>query len=148
MMDLHPLRAWHIAGLFARKLQARFFADSQHLANGVNRLNARGVSVLIEKGVTRHLDRISQANCTVRIMFFGYPALEEVIAVTHTATAAVFGTCEIFCAPQTGERRDELECRSWRQAADRTINQWIGLIFLQCCPILRFDAGDESVWVE
>src|SRR6266702_1564099 len=110
MMVFHPLRASHIAGLFARKLKARFFADSQHLANGVNRLNARGVSVLIEKGVTRHLDRISQANCTVRIMFFGYPALEEVIAVTHTATAAVFGACEIFGAAQTGERRDELEC--------------------------------------
>jgi hypothetical protein len=43
-------------------------------------------------------------------MFFGYPAAKKVIAVTHTATAAVFGACEIFRAAQTGERRDELEC--------------------------------------
>src|SRR5213082_1975251 len=31
---------------------------------------------------------------------------------------------------QTGERRDEFECRSWRQGADGTVNQGITLIFL------------------
>ena len=49
MMNLHPLRAGHVAGLFTGQVQARFLADSQQLANGVNRLNASRISVLIEK---------------------------------------------------------------------------------------------------
>src|SRR5213596_4035078 len=122
MMDLHPLRSRHIAGLFARKLQTGLLANPQHLANVIKRLNAGCVAVLIKKGVTRYLDGIDQSDCTVCVMFFSNPALEEVIAVTHASTAAVFGACEIFHAAQTGERRDELECRSWRQGADRTVD--------------------------
>jgi hypothetical protein len=110
MVNLHPLWPGHIAGLLACQLEARFFADSQHLSDYVNRLNASRVSVLIEKGVARNLDRIGQPYCAMRVMFFGYPASEKVIAVTHTAAAAVFGACEIFRAAQTGERRDKLEC--------------------------------------
>src|SRR6266480_1299046 len=110
MVNLHPLRPWHIAGLFARQLQARSFANSQHFADGVNRLDASCVAVLIEKGVAGDLYRIGQPDCAVRVMFLVYPALEEVVAITHTATAAVFGACEIFGAAQAGERRDELEC--------------------------------------
>src|SRR6266496_4873693 len=110
MMNLHPLRPRHIAALFAGELEARFLANAQHLANVVNRLNAGCVPVLVEKGVTRDLDGIDQSDCTVCVMFFSNPALEEVIAVTHTATAAVFGACEIFHAAQTGERCYQLEC--------------------------------------
>ena len=49
----------------------------------VNRLNAGCVSVLIEKGITRHLDRVDESDGPVRVVFFGYPALEEVVAVSH-----------------------------------------------------------------
>ena len=51
MMNLHPFRAGHVAGLFTGQLQARFFADSQHLANDINRLNAGRISVLIKKRI-------------------------------------------------------------------------------------------------
>src|SRR5439155_18327312 len=130
MMDLHPLRSRHIAGLFARKLQTGVLADPQHLANVIKRLNAGCVAVLIEKGVTRYLDRIGQTDGAVRVMFFGHPALEEVVAVAYASAAAVTRVCKIFRAPQTGERCYELECRSRRQGADRTVDQWIALVFL------------------
>ena len=70
------------------------------------------------------------------------------VAVADAAAATVLGACEIFRAPQTGERRDELECRAGRQTADRAVDQWIALVFLQRRPILRLDAGDESIWIE
>ena len=55
---------------------------------------------------------------------------------------------EIFRAAQSRERDDELECRAWRQATDRTVDQWIGLVFLQCYPIFRLDTRDKSIRVE
>src|SRR6266550_7223042 len=130
MVHLHPLRAGQISHLFAGQLQARFLADSQHLSNCVNRLNASGISVLIKKRIARDLDRVGQAERTVRIMFFGYPASEEVVAVADAAVAAVLGACEIFRAPQTRERRDELECRSWRERAHGTAYERVAFIFL------------------
>ena len=42
-------------------------------------------------------------------MLFSYPASEKVVAVTDAAVATVLDVSEIFGAPQTGERRDELE---------------------------------------
>ena len=66
--------------------------------------------VLIEKGVARDLERIGDPDGSVRVMLFGYPAPEKVVAVADAAVAAVFGACEIFRAPQTRERCDELEC--------------------------------------
>jgi hypothetical protein len=76
----------------------------------VNRLNACGITVLIEKGVARDLERIGDSDGTVRVMLFGYPASEKVVTVADAAVATVLGACEIFRAPQTGERCDELEC--------------------------------------
>jgi hypothetical protein len=51
MMNFHPFRAGHVTGLFTGQVQARFLADSQQLANDVNRLNASRISVLIEKRI-------------------------------------------------------------------------------------------------
>src|SRR6266542_2277656 len=76
MVHLHPLRAGHISHLFAGQLQARFLADSQHLSNCINRLNASGISVLIKKRIARDLDRVGQTERTVRIVLFRNPASE------------------------------------------------------------------------
>src|SRR4029077_3874543 len=81
-------------------------------------------------------------------MLFSYPATEKVIAVTHTAAAAVFGVSEIFCPAQSGERGYELKGRPRRQCADRPVYEWIALVFLQRLPILGFDARNECVGVE
>src|SRR5436309_14495786 len=104
MMDLHPLRSRHIAGLFTRKLQTGVLADPQHLANVIKRLNAGCVAVLIEKGVTRYLDRIGQTDGPVRVMSLGHPALEHVVAVAYAPAAAPPRICRIFRPPQSGER--------------------------------------------
>ncbi len=69
MMDLHPLRSRHIASLLAAQLQTRFFPDPKHFSDRVDRLNACGVAVLIEKRVARDFDCIGQSDCSVGIMF-------------------------------------------------------------------------------
>src|SRR5438046_1710457 len=81
-------------------------------------------------------------------MFFGYPATEKVIAVTHTAAAVVFGTSEIFWSTQSGERGDQLESRARRQCTDRAVHERIAFVLLQYFPILGFDARNECVWIE
>ncbi len=96
-MNLHPLRPWHIASLFAGQLQAGFLANAQHLANVVNRLNPSCIAILIEEGVTRYFDRINQPNCAVPGMF---PALEVVVAITHATAAVETRVCENFRATQ------------------------------------------------
>ena len=70
------------------------------------------------------------------------------IAVTHTAAAAVMRICKIFRAAQSSEGGDELKCRAWRQRADRAVDQRIAFVFLQRFPILRLDARNESIWIE
>src|SRR5439155_9589340 len=84
----------------------------------------------------------------VRVMLFGYPATEKMIAVTHTPAAAVFGVSEIFLPTQSGERSDELEGRARRKCANRAVYERIAFVLLQCLPILGFDARNECVWVE
>src|ERR1051326_5284628 len=121
MMNLHPLRSRHIATLFPAELQTRFLANAQHLADVVNRLNPRGVTVLIEKGVARNLNRIGKSDVSVRVMLCSNPAREEVVAVAHAAATVVMCVREIFGASQSGQCRDELECRSGRQRADGAV---------------------------
>ncbi len=45
----------------------------------------------------------------MRVMFFGYPTSEKVVAVADAAVAAVLGARETFCAAQTSECRDQLK---------------------------------------
>src|SRR5205809_8142084 len=87
MVNLLPFRPRQIACLFTRKSKTRFFTNSQHLANGVNRLNAGRVAGLIKEGIARDLYRIGHPEGAVRVMFFRHPAWEKEIAVIHTTTA-------------------------------------------------------------
>src|SRR5437667_9602899 len=121
MMDLHPFRSWQIARLFARQFKARFLPQTQHLSDCVNRLNAGGVSILIKIGIARNLNCIHQAERAVRVMFFGDPALEKVVAVTHAA--ATFESCGRQVSSQTRKRSNELACRSRRTRATCSIYQ-------------------------
>src|SRR5437660_243598 len=136
MMNLHPFWSGHVANLLAGQLQAGLFADAEHFSNRVDRLNAGRVSELIEKRIARNLDRIAQTDCAVGVMLFVYPALKEVVAVTHAAAATVLRARKIFS--QTGERRDEFECRSWRKRTDCAIKQRIAFTFAQRLTVFRF----------
>src|SRR4029077_8427306 len=85
MMNLHPLGSRHIASLLATQLETRFFPNSQHFSDHVDRLDSSGVSVLIKKRIARNLNCVSQANRSVRVMFCRDPAGKEVVPITHTA---------------------------------------------------------------
>ena len=79
-------------------------------------------------------------------MFFGDPALEKVVAVTHAA--ATVEPCGRQVSSQTRKRRNELECRSRRQRANCSIYQRIGFIFLQRLPVFRFDTRDKCIRIK
>src|SRR5436190_4463471 len=100
MVNLHPLRPRHVPGLLTGQSQSGFLADAEHFPDDINRLNAGCVSVLIEEGVTRHLNRVGEPDVPVRVMLFGYPTFEKVITVTDTATAVEMRVCEVFRAAQ------------------------------------------------
>src|ERR1700682_5410646 len=146
MMNLQPLRAWHIAALLGSKANARFFAHAEHLSHCVDRINAGSVAILVEKGVTRNFDRVAESDCSMRVMFFVHPALKEVVAIANAAPATVTRGREVFA--QTGQRGDELEGRSRRKGADGTVMNGGRFILSQRFPIFRFDAGNKGVRVE
>ena len=68
------------------------------------------------------------------------------VAVTNAAAASEVRVRQILA--QTGQRGYELECRSWRKRAHRTVDERIGFIFLERLPIFCFDAGNECIRIE
>src|SRR6266576_3823885 len=145
-MNSHPLRTGKDAGRFARDLDAGSFAETEVVAGLIDRLDPGRVSKLVEERVTRNLDRIRNPEGPVAAAFLTDPAMEKVVAVADAAAAVKRLVRESFS--QAGERRHQLESRSWRERAHRAIHHRRRFVFAQRFPILRLDARNKRIRIE
>ena len=115
-------------------------------ADGIDRIDAGCVAVLVEIGIAGNLQRVRQTDRAVAAAFKSDPAVEIMIAIGDAAAAIKLVAADVF--PQTGKGGDDLESGAGRKTAEGAIDQRIRLVVAQRFPILRLDARDKSVRIE
>ena len=120
-------------------------AESEHVADRHDLLDAGGVAELVEVGVAGNLDGVLEREFAVGAFFFRDPAAHVFVAVLHAAVAGE----GFFIQPgtQTREGDGDFVSRARRVGADGSVDHRVGLVLVDLVPIAGGDRGDENIRV-